>query len=57
MINTDTTIYWARQPVGTWFGFRNMLLTADEGTGLAEIDLTDSQGHLGRSLQALLANA
>ena len=57
MINTDTTIYWERQPVGNWFGFRNMLLTANEGTGLAEIDLTDSQGHLGRSLQALLANA
>ena len=57
MINTDTTIYWEREPVGSWFGFRHALLTDHEGIGLAEVDLADSEGRLGRSLQAMLANA
>jgi hypothetical protein len=57
MINTDTTIYWERPPVGSWFGFRHALLTDHEGIGLAEVDLADTEGRLGRSLQAMLANA
>lgn len=57
MINTDTTIYWERPPVGDWFGFRHALLTDHEGIGLAEVDLADIQGRLGRSLQAMLATA
>jgi hypothetical protein len=57
MINTDTTIYWERPPVGEWFGFRHALLTDHEGIGLAEVDLADTQGRLGRSLQAMLANS
>jgi len=57
MINTDTTIYWERPPVGEWFGFRNALLTDHEGIGLVEVDLADATGRLGRSLQAMLANA
>ena len=56
MINTDTTIYWERPPVGEWFGFRHALLTDHEGIGLAEVDLADRAGRLGRSLQAMLAN-
>jgi len=56
MINTDTTIYWERPPVGEWFGFRNALLTDHEGIGLAEVDLSDAEGRLGRSLQAMLSN-
>ena len=56
MINTDTTIYWERPPVGEWFGMRNALLTDHEGIGLAEVDLADGEGRLGRSLQAMLAN-
>lgn len=56
MINTDTTIYWERPPVGDWFGFRNALLTDHEGIGLVEVDLSDAAGRLGRSLQAMLAN-
>ena len=56
MINTDTTIYWERPPVGAWFGFRHALLTDHEGIGLAEVDLADVEGRLGRSLQAMLAN-
>jgi hypothetical protein len=55
MINTDTTIYWERPPVGEWFGFRHALLTDHEGIGLAEVDLADAAGRLGRSLQAMLA--
>ncbi len=55
MINTDTTIYWERPPVGTWFGFRHALLTDHEGIGLAEVDLADVNGRLGRSLQSMLA--
>ena len=56
MINTDTTIYWERPPVGRWFGFRNALLTDHEGIGVCEVDLADAEGRLGRSLQAMLAN-
>ena len=56
MINIDTTIYWERPPVGKWFGFRHALLTDHEGIGLAEVDLADADGRLGRSLQAMLAN-
>jgi len=56
MINVDTTIYWERPPAGTWFGFRHALLTDREGIGLAEVDLADRDGRLGRSLQALLGN-
>jgi hypothetical protein len=56
MINTDTTIYWERPPVGEWFSFRNALLTDHQGIGLAEVDLGDTTGRLGRSLQAMLAN-
>jgi hypothetical protein len=56
MINTDTTIYWERPPLGAWFGFRHALLTDHEGIGLAEVDLADSAGRLGRSLQAMLTN-
>ena len=57
MINTDTTIYWERPPVGEWFGFRHALLTDHQGIGLAEVDLADTSGRLGRSLQAVVANA
>jgi len=56
MINTDTTVYWEREPVGHWFAFRHALLTDHEGIGLAEVDLGDTSGRLGRSLQAMLAN-
>jgi hypothetical protein len=42
--------------VGQWFGFRHALLTDHEGIGLAEVDLADASGRLGRSLQAMLAN-
>jgi hypothetical protein len=55
MINVDTTIYWERPPVGHWFGFRHALLTDHEGIGLAEVDLADADGRLGRSLQAMLS--
>jgi hypothetical protein len=56
LINVDTSIYWERAPTGDWFGFRHSLLTAEHGNGLAEIDLADSQGRIGRALQSLLAN-
>ncbi len=56
MINIDTTIYWERPPVGHWFGFRHALLTDHEGIGIAEVDLGDADGRLGRSLQAMLSN-
>lgn len=55
MINTDTTIYWERPPQGEWFGFRNALLTDHEGIGLAEVDMADAGGRLGRSLQSMLS--
>jgi hypothetical protein len=56
LINVDTTIYWERAPIGDWFGFRHPLVSAERGTGLAEIDLADREGRIGRATQALLAN-
>jgi hypothetical protein len=55
-INTDTTLYLERPPVGDWFAFRPGLLTDRDGVGLADVELCDERGRLGRSLQALLAN-
>ena len=56
LINVDTSVYWERAPVGAWFGFRHPLVSAARGSGLAEIDLADREGRVGRALQTLLAN-
>lgn len=55
-INTDTTLYLERLPDGCWFGFRVALLSDQAGVGLAEVDVSDAQGRVGRASQALLAN-
>ena len=45
MINTDTTIYWERPPMGAWFAFRHALLT-DHGLGVVRICLGELAPHV-----------
>ncbi|MDJ0787294.1 MAG: thioesterase family protein [Myxococcota bacterium] len=56
LINTDTTLYLERPPRGHWFAHRLLGLRDDAGVGLVETDVSDADGRMGRSLQALLAN-
>lgn len=54
-INTDTTLYLWRQPVGEWFGLQEQTTQNHRGVSVAEITLHDTHGPLGRALQARLA--
>ncbi|MEE2703983.1 MAG: acyl-CoA thioesterase domain-containing protein [Myxococcota bacterium] len=56
LINTDTTLYWARAPRGNRFAFRSPRISDEAGIGLAEVVLYDASGRLGRSTQSLVAN-
>ena len=54
-INPDLTVYLHREPIGEW-----VLLEAEThiaaGTGVAQSALSDQQGPIGRSLQALFVD-
>lgn len=53
-INPDLTVHLLRPPVGEWIGMRTSSRYATEGAGLAESELHDEAGRLGRSCQSLL---
>ncbi|MDQ6607521.1 MAG: thioesterase family protein [Actinomycetota bacterium] len=53
-INPDLTIYVEREPVGEWICLRAEMRVREHGVGFAEAILYDTQGRVGRSLQALL---
>jgi hypothetical protein len=53
-INPDLTIHLQRLPEGEWVCLDAATWTGDEGVGLAESELFDARGRLGRSLQSLL---
>jgi len=55
-INTDTTLYLSRLPVGEWIGMAVDYGIEDCGVGLIEVALYDTEGRFGRTLQARLAN-
>ena len=56
-INTDLTIYLHRDPVGEWVCLDASTQVEPTGVGLAESELYDGEGRVGRSLQALLVDA
>ena len=56
-INPDLTIYLHREMVGEWVCLDASSILEASGTGLAQSQLFDEQGVLGRSLQSLLVDA
>ena len=53
-INPDLTVYLERPPVGQWICLQAETRIAADGVGIAESQLFDKQGHVGRATQALL---
>jgi hypothetical protein len=53
-INPDLTLYLERQPVGEWMCLRAQTTISRDGVGIAESELFDVQGQVGRATQALL---
>ncbi len=56
-INPDLTIHLDRPPTDDWVLLHARTHLDRAGTGLAESELFDRRGHLGRSLQSLLLEA
>lgn len=56
-INTDTTIYVLRYPVGDWICLRAERRCVRDGLGLVEVAQFDEQSWYGHSVHARLANA
>jgi hypothetical protein len=53
-VNPDLTIAAHRQPQGEWFCSKARSYWEQDGVGLADAELFDVAGHLGRALQTLL---
>jgi hypothetical protein len=53
-VNTDLTVSLIREPAGEWFGSRVVSHWQRDGTGLADAELFDPTGPLGRATQSLL---
>lgn len=56
-VNSDLTIHMLRPPVGEWICLEARTLLGNNGCGLAESALYDTQGLIGRSLQSLAVKA
>lgn len=55
-INPDLTAHLIRPPQGEWVGMRTASRYAPAGAGLAESELFDTAGRLGRSCQSLFVD-
>jgi hypothetical protein len=55
-INPDLTVHMARPPLGEWVGMRTSSYYGPLGAGLAESQLFDEHGRLGRSCQSLFVD-
>lgn len=53
-INPDLTVYLHRYPVGEWVCLDAVSRVAPNGVGLAESQLLDERGPIGRALQSLI---
>ena len=53
-INPDLTVYLHRYPTGEWVGVDAVTWAHPHGIGLAESQLWDEEGPIGRSLQSLV---
>jgi hypothetical protein len=56
-INPDLTVHLHRLPEGEWVALEAQSRLGPNGVGLAQSDLWDERGRLGRSLQSLLLEA
>jgi hypothetical protein len=56
-INPDLTIYLHREVLGEWICLDAASILESTGTGLAQSELFDERGVVGRSLQSLLVDA
>ncbi|MDO6442241.1 MULTISPECIES: thioesterase family protein [unclassified Marinobacter] len=54
-INADVTLYLHRSPVGEWLGLDARSRMQNTGVGLVETTLFDSQGPVGKILQAIIS--
>ncbi len=55
-INTDSTIYVHRLPVGEWIALQVERALEPTGIGVSDAVLFDREGVVGRATQAVLAN-
>lgn len=53
-VNTDLTMSLHREPEGEWLCSRSMSHWQPDGTGVADAELFDTNGPVGRALQTLL---
>lgn len=53
-VNPELTLSLHREPVGEWFCSRAVSHWEPDGVGLADAELFDTTGHVGRALQSLL---
>lgn len=53
-INPDLTIHFSREATGEWIALRSRTIPGPHGMALAESELYDRQGRLGRSVQSLI---
>lgn len=55
-INADVSIHLVRPPTGPWIGLSSSSWFGEDGAGLAETELVDSIGRVGRSVQSLVVD-
>ena len=55
-INPDLTVHLLRPPVGEWVGMRTASYYGTAGAGMAESQLFDAVGRVGRSCQSLFVD-
>jgi hypothetical protein len=53
-INTELTVHLHREPVGEWLCLRSTSILGETGMGVAESELYDESGRVGRGAQALM---
>lgn len=54
-INTDVSLYLHRRPISEWLGLDARSRMQESGAGLVETTLFDSQGPVGKVLQAIIS--
>jgi hypothetical protein len=53
-VNPDLSLYLDREPIGEWFALDARSTADADGLGLAQSDMHDRDGELGRCLQCLV---
>ncbi|GIU91149.1 MAG: hypothetical protein KatS3mg011_0055 [Acidimicrobiia bacterium] len=56
-INPDLTVFCHRPPTGDWFGSRSVSHWHGDGIGVADAELFDVDGPIGRATQSLILSA